>query len=92
MLVVCPERIEKGYLYLITVQFQQLNLLEHMLQLFPARLCDPPVPPPTHATTTFAAATPTQFETMRKSDQVREFRCFYHPDERKFYSVVMLGK
>jgi hypothetical protein len=33
-----------------------------------------------------------QFETMRKSDQVREFRCFYHPGERKFYSVVMLGK
>jgi hypothetical protein len=32
-----------------------------------------------------------QFETMRKSDQVREFRCFYHPEERKFYSVVMLG-
>jgi hypothetical protein len=35
---------------------------------------------------------PVQFETMRKSDQVREFRCFYHPEERKFYSVVMLGK
>jgi hypothetical protein len=33
-----------------------------------------------------------QFETMRKSDQVREFRCFYHPEDRKFYSVVMLGK
>lgn len=32
------------------------------------------------------------FETMRKSDQVREFRCFYHPEDRKFYSVVMLGK
>lgn len=33
-----------------------------------------------------------QFETMRKSDQVREFRCFYHPETTKFYSVVMLGK
>eukprot|EP00878_Enallax_costatus_P004142 GHUV01004371.1.p1 GENE.GHUV01004371.1~~GHUV01004371.1.p1 ORF type:complete len:298 (+),score=91.03 GHUV01004371.1:262-1155(+) len=32
------------------------------------------------------------FETMRKSDQVREFRCFYNTKERKFYSVVMLGK
>eukprot|EP00879_Flechtneria_rotunda_P004332 GHRR01004582.1.p1 GENE.GHRR01004582.1~~GHRR01004582.1.p1 ORF type:complete len:295 (+),score=65.66 GHRR01004582.1:236-1120(+) len=32
------------------------------------------------------------FETMRRSDQVKEFRCFYHPKERKFYSIVMLGK
>jgi hypothetical protein len=39
-----------------------------------------------------AAVVNAQFETMRKSDQVREFRCFYHPEERKFYSVVMLGK
>jgi hypothetical protein len=29
---------------------------------------------------------------MRKSDQVREFRCFYNSEQRKFYSVVMLGK
>jgi acyl-coenzyme A thioesterase PaaI-like protein len=32
------------------------------------------------------------FETMRKSDQVKEFRCFYNTQQRKFYSVVMLGK
>jgi hypothetical protein len=29
---------------------------------------------------------------MRKSEQVREFRCFYNAEQRKFYSVVMLGK
>jgi hypothetical protein len=33
-----------------------------------------------------------QFETMRRSDQVKEFRCFYNTQTRKFYSVVMLGK
>ncbi|KAF8068256.1 THEM4 [Scenedesmus sp. PABB004] len=32
------------------------------------------------------------FETMRRSEQVKEFRCFYSAEERKFYSVVMLGK
>ncbi|KAF6250303.1 HotDog domain-containing protein [Scenedesmus sp. NREL 46B-D3] len=32
------------------------------------------------------------FETMRRSDQVKEFRCFYNTQTRKFYSVVMLGK
>eukprot|EP00882_Tetradesmus_deserticola_P012165 GHRQ01012889.1.p1 GENE.GHRQ01012889.1~~GHRQ01012889.1.p1 ORF type:complete len:297 (+),score=115.29 GHRQ01012889.1:332-1222(+) len=32
------------------------------------------------------------FETMRRSDQVKEFRCFYNTRTRKFYSVVMLGK
>lgn len=32
------------------------------------------------------------FETMRRSEQVKEFRCFYNTQTRKFYSVVMLGK
>jgi hypothetical protein len=29
---------------------------------------------------------------MRRSEQVREFRCFYDPNARKFYSVVLLGR
>jgi len=32
------------------------------------------------------------FETMRRSEQIKEFRCFFDPAEKKFYSVVMLGK
>lgn len=32
------------------------------------------------------------FETMRRSEQIKEFRCFYDPNGKKFYSVVMLGK
>jgi hypothetical protein len=33
-----------------------------------------------------------QFETMRRSEQIKEFRCFFDANEKKFYSVVMLGK
>lgn len=29
---------------------------------------------------------------MRKSDQIKEFRCFYNPTQRTFHSVVVLGK
>jgi acyl-coenzyme A thioesterase PaaI-like protein len=33
-----------------------------------------------------------QFETMLKSEQIREFRCFFDPSARRFHSVVALGK
>lgn len=32
------------------------------------------------------------FETMLRSDQIREFRCFFDPSKREFHSVVVLGK
>lgn len=32
------------------------------------------------------------FETMRRSEQIKEFRCFYDPARRAFHSVVVLGR
>jgi hypothetical protein len=35
---------------------------------------------------------PPQFETMIRSEQIKEFRCFYDPAGLRFHSVVVLGK
>eukprot|EP00877_Chromochloris_zofingiensis_P012887 jgi/Chrzof1/7852/Cz02g38260.t1 len=32
------------------------------------------------------------FETMRRSEQIKEFRCFYDAADKRFHSVVQLGK
>jgi hypothetical protein len=62
---------------------RQLLLLLLTLQLACCPSALPLRPPSLH---------PRQFDTMQRSEQIKEFRCFWDSRGKRFHSVVLLGR